>query len=52
MRIDLYMKNKSLLRIILLIVACGCILLGLIRGEAQVVLGKAITVCMECIGLG
>lgn len=30
----------------------ACTALGIIRGEAQVVLAKAIRICMECIGIG
>ena len=36
----------------LVILAAGFLALGLWRGEAEVVLRKAATVCMECIGLG
>lgn len=38
----------------ILLVLAGIIfmILGIFRGEAAVVLDKAIRICMECIGLG
>ena len=36
----------------LLIVALMMIGYGAVRGEAAVVLNKAIKLCMECVGLG
>lgn len=37
-----------------LLLAAGVILLsaGLLRGEAAIVLKKAVVLCLECIGLG
>ena len=37
---------------IALLLALGGIFYGVSRGEASLVLGKAIRICMECIGLG
>lgn len=38
---------------VLLIVAAAVFLaIGVWRGEAEIVLRKAVNICMECIGLG
>ena len=34
------------------LLAAGCFVLGVGRGETEVVLRKAVNICMECIGLG
>lgn len=39
-------------RVITLIAAILLIAFGVMRGELDVVLAKAINICMECIGLG
>lgn len=39
-------------RIALLVLGAGLMLFGIMRGEAAVVLQKAISICMECIGIG
>jgi len=48
--------KKSSLRIltcaVLLSLSAALIAAGLIRGEARIVLKKAVRICMECIGLG
>lgn len=44
--------QSTLFRTLVLMAAVGSILFGCMRGELAVVLGKAVTVCMECIGLG
>ena len=41
-----------LLRGLLLVVAVACICFGALRGEAEIVLRKAVRICMECIGVG
>lgn len=45
-------SNSTLFRTLMLLLAAGCMIFGCMRGELSVVLGKAVTVCMECIGLG
>jgi hypothetical protein len=38
--------------VILLAAGAAGVVLGAVRGEAQDVMRKAITVCLECIGIG
>lgn len=45
-------KKKVYARIAGLIAACVFILYGAFRGEAGIVLNKAVNICFECIGLG
>lgn len=45
-------KSKILLRTAGLLTACAFVIYGLARGEAAVVLNKAVNICLECIGLG
>ncbi len=45
-------KTKLLIRTAGLITACAFIIYGFTRGEAGVVLNKAVNICLECIGLG
>ncbi len=44
--------GMTLLRVGLLCIAALFIVLGLSRGEAAMVLKKAVNLCLECIGLG
>lgn len=44
--------GEKALRILLLLAALGLITLGVFNGSARDVLGKAIKICTECIGLG
>ncbi|MCL2165346.1 MAG: hypothetical protein FWH55_13400 [Oscillospiraceae bacterium] len=47
-------KRCSATAVQLAMLAAGVAMIarGLIRGEAQEILSKAIIVCMECIGIG
>lgn len=46
------MNKADLLRLGLLALAILLILAGIFRGEAELVLQKAVNLCMECIGIG
>lgn len=37
---------------LLCIIGAAAVIFGYLRGEAAVILSKAIMVCMECIGIG
>ncbi len=45
------MKGKKA-AVILIGVGAVFLVWGILRGEAQVVLSKAIRICLECIGIG
>ena len=48
------MKHKwgPCAQISLLCAGAGCLVIGILRGEAAEVLHKAILLCLECIGIG
>lgn len=43
-------RNKACLLLVLL--GLSFVVIGVWRGEVEVVLRKAVIICMECIGLG
>jgi hypothetical protein len=43
---------RNIVRIFLILFFIACIVIGIINGEARVVLTKAINICLECIGIG
>lgn len=45
-------KKKGAFRTGIVIIAAFFIVYGVLRGEAAIVLNKAVNICLECIGLG
>lgn len=43
---------KTVSQVILLVAGVAMVCFGVMRGEAATVLGKAIRLCLECIGIG
>ena len=46
------MKAKNIAQLALLVMGASMVVYGAGRGEAAVVLGKAIKLCLECVGIG
>lgn len=46
------MKKRKYLFFTFLFISVAFIVLGLLSGELRVVWQKAVTVCLECIGIG
>lgn len=45
-------RNSRALPIVLAIAGALLMIWGVLRGEAMVVLQKAVRICLECIGIG
>lgn len=50
--VKLAVKKKALEQLALLLMGGTFLLYGALRGEAGVVLAKAIKICLECVGIG
>lgn len=50
--IKLFKAIKPVMQVALLIVGVAMVCFGVMRGEADAVLAKAIRLCLECIGIG
>lgn len=48
----LFQSKKAMIQMILLAVGAAMICYGAWRGEAQIVLSKAVRLCLECVGIG
>ena len=46
------MKIKPYSAIIVFIAGAALLAIGIYRGESDIVLHKAVRICLECIGLG
>ena len=44
--------KKAAVQITLLLAGIAMLCFGIWRGEAEIVLGKAIKLCLECVGIG
>lgn len=45
-------RRKNAARLLLVATCIGMVCFGAMRGEAELVLGKAIRLCLECVGIG
>lgn len=50
--VRLFKAIKPEMQVALLIVGVAMVYFGVMRGEADAVLAKAIRLCLECIGIG
>ena len=48
----LFQSKKEMIQVILLAVGAAMLCYGAWRGEVQIVLSKAIRLCLECVGIG
>ena len=46
------MQKRTIITGLLLLTAVAFVLFGIYRNEAETVIRKATTVCLECIGIG
>lgn len=48
----LFQSKKAMIQMILLAVGAAMLCYGAWRGEVQIVLSKAVRLCLECVGIG
>lgn len=51
-KIPSFRSHERWLQIPFIILAISCMIYGSMREEAEIVLQKAINICLECVGLG
>lgn len=44
--------NKNIIAFSIMLIGIAGIAVGIVRGEAGIVLEKAIHICLECVGIG
>lgn len=45
-------RDKTLFSTLLILVGIVFVVVGVNRGEAEIVFQKAVNICLECIGIG
>lgn len=45
-------KKKNIIAVSVIVLGIAFVILGIYRGEIDVVLRKAVNICLECIGIG
>ena len=50
--IELFGAKKAVIQLTLLAAGAAMLCFGVMRGEADIVLNKAIRLCLECVGIG
>lgn len=46
------MRRLAVVRVVIAALAVGLLAWGVVSGDCQVLFGKAIFICLECIGIG
>ena len=50
--VKLFKAKKAVIQVLFLIAGAAMLCFGIMRGEADAVLSKAIRLCLECVGIG
>lgn len=45
-------RKKNIVRAVLLFLGVACVIAGVVQGDYNNTLAKAIKICMECVGIG
>lgn len=46
------LQRKAILQILLLLLGTALLCYGISRGEVDTIYGKAVKLCLECVGIG